>query len=70
MPKYVKICPKCNSLDIQATEKNIDFSFGLPVIYQCQNCGFTNYNFPEIDVNNIEKLKKETRKIKDGQKNS
>jgi DNA-directed RNA polymerase subunit RPC12/RpoP len=64
-PKYVRICPKCNSLEIyQETPgdyKNI--ALGLPTLYKCKNCGFTNYVFPEIDLNEIQ-ANKETKKVK------
>ncbi|OIO40335.1 hypothetical protein CO154_01380 [Candidatus Pacearchaeota archaeon CG_4_9_14_3_um_filter_31_7] len=53
--KYVKICPKCNSLDVKIDMQGALVAFGLPAIYICNDCGFKSYIFPEIDLNEVEK---------------
>jgi hypothetical protein len=52
-PKYARICPKCNSLDInqETPGASSNIIFGLPTLYKCKNCGFTSYIFPEVDLN-------------------
>ncbi len=54
--EYVKICPKCRSLNISIVNK-ITMGF-LPSEYICNNCKYTGFIFPEINVNKIKKLKK------------
>jgi len=65
--EYVRICPNCGSLDIEIlnVQKQFTFAFGMPTTYKCNNCGFSSYVFPEVDVKDLEKLKE---KNKDNQK--
>lgn len=56
-PKYVKICPKCRSLNVGMRWQSMWF-FGMPASFRCMDCGFTGYVFPEIDVRKIKKGKK------------
>lgn len=52
---YVKICPKCNSLDIYQETSGVSSNiiFGIPTQYRCRNCGFSGYIFPEVDISKI-----------------
>jgi len=67
-PKYVRVCPNCNSLNIsqETPGASSNIIFGMPTLYKCQNCGFSNYVFPEVDLNekrNLD-LSKKTIQIK------
>lgn len=61
MPRYAKICPRCKSLNV-AIEHQGSLSgltaLGLPTVYRCRACGFTNAFFPEIEVAQPEKNEK------------
>ncbi|MEM4702980.1 MAG: hypothetical protein QXP53_00630 [Candidatus Pacearchaeota archaeon] len=61
--KYIKFCPKCRSINIKI--RNVGGSagilFGAPTIYTCQNCGFSNYAFPEIEKDKLKNVKSKTR---------
>ena len=50
MQKSIKVCPKCNSLDIR-----MDPFFWGGRIYQCRKCGFRSPLFPETPVKELEK---------------
>ncbi len=66
-PKYVRICPKCNSLEVyqETPGASLNIVFGMPTLYKCKNCGFSNYVFPEIDLKEFENIKnKDKYKIK------
>jgi hypothetical protein len=54
-PNYVKVCPKCRSLDVyqETPGASLNIIFGMPTQYKCRNCGFTSYIFPEINFNEI-----------------
>jgi DNA-directed RNA polymerase subunit RPC12/RpoP len=56
--EYVRICPNCGSLNIEIlnVQKQFTFAFGMPALYKCNNCGFSNNIFPEVDVKELEKL--------------
>ena len=54
--KYIKFCPKCNSIDISQDKSTMQSLGFLPTKYICNNCGYTSFNFPEIDVNELDKL--------------
>lgn len=60
MSQYVKICPKCKSLNIQIRWQSLWF-MGMPAVYQCMKCKYKGYMFPEI---NISKLKNGRKKKK------
>lgn len=68
MARYVKICPKCRSLNIRTKWQSLWF-FGFPATFKCLDCGFTSYIFPEMELNekNVKKLvrlkKKERSKV-------
>ncbi|UZE94290.1 MAG: hypothetical protein IB618_01830 [Candidatus Pacearchaeota archaeon] len=64
-PHYVKICPRCHSIDIQISHQgglSGLTALGLPTVYRCKNCGYRSHAFPEIDLNEMkrkQKIKKE-----------
>ncbi|MGB9707989.1 MAG: hypothetical protein ACPLXC_01515 [Candidatus Pacearchaeota archaeon] len=60
-PRYVRICPRCRSLNIKVSNQggSAGTYFGLPTVYKCQNCGYSNYTFPEIDLNEFKRRKEE-----------
>ncbi len=57
--KYIKICPKCKSIDIGLRPQSLWF-FGLPPTFKCNKCNYIGYIFPEIKLTekNIKKFKK------------
>lgn len=57
--RYVKICPRCQSTNIKVTNQggSAGTIFGAPTIYRCLDCGYSNYLFPEIDINNLKDKK-------------
>ncbi|MEM4152817.1 MAG: hypothetical protein QXK80_01725 [Candidatus Pacearchaeota archaeon] len=61
--RYVKICPRCQSVNIKVTNQggSAGIIFGAPTIYRCLDCNYSNYSFPEIDINNLKKQKKNDR---------
>ena len=60
-PRYVKVCPRCHSLNVRVsnTGGSAGVVFGAPTIYRCMNCGYSNYAFPEIDLNEEKQEKEE-----------
>ena len=64
--QYVKVCPRCGSLSIKVGNQggSAGTYFGLPTMYRCQNCGYSNYAFPEIDLNEFKRKKEEKREQK------
>ena len=65
-PSYIKICPRCNSINIQIrVQGGLSglTALGLPTFYKCKNCGFVTNAFPEINLNDLKK--KEDKKNKD-----
>lgn len=55
--KYINICPKCYSSNYYISNDN-GLITGQNGIYVCNNCGFRGTIFPQIDSDNIPKLKK------------
>lgn len=59
-PRYVKICPRCQSINVKISNQggSAGIVFGAPTIYRCLDCGYSNYAFPEININELKnKLK-------------
>tara|TARA_Y100000034_G_C6903115_1_gene418267 strand:- start:2628 stop:2801 length:174 start_codon:yes stop_codon:yes gene_type:complete len=54
-PKYAKICPKCQSLDIR-THNKLTTGF-IPSTYICNNCKYEGQIFPEINLKDKENVK-------------
>lgn len=42
----IKICPRCGSMDVDATTGT---GFVSPPLYVCNRCGFAGAIFPELD---------------------
>ena len=53
---YIKFCPKCNSIDVTPDKSTMQSLGFLPTKYICSNCGYSSFNFPEIDINEVDKL--------------
>lgn len=57
--KYVKICPKCGSIDVQTDFSNpADWALGITPRYKCNSCNHESTIFPEVLVDEIENYKK------------
>ena len=54
--KYIKLCPKCRSINVKQNQQGGLAFFGLPTFYTCQDCKFTNNFFPEVTPGNLKKL--------------
>ena len=60
----VVICPKCNSPNIEL-DKRAWIQATAVKLYTCKNCGHGGYIFPEIEVKNLNELKKlKIKKVK------
>ncbi|MGM5481699.1 MAG: hypothetical protein ACQESE_04805 [Nanobdellota archaeon] len=47
--EYVRICPKCNSIDVSDDMSNPAIKYiGQIESMVCNNCGFTGTIFPEV----------------------
>ena len=56
--KYTKICPKCGNLDLFMTSFAQIFAANP---YKCEKCNYSGL-FPEININDIEKFRKNIKK--------
>lgn len=57
--KYLKICPKCGSIDIKIPPAALDFRLTIPdYCTKCKNRGI----FPEVEITQISKFKKNLKK--------
>lgn len=66
-PHYVKICPKCKSINVGISHQGFLsglVALGMPTVYRCEDCGFSNRFFPEVDFNEIKEIK--AKKYKTG----
>ena len=65
---YVRFCPKCISVDINQEKSTMQSLGFLPTKYICSNCGYSSFNFPEINIDELDKLNlqknRETEKSK------
>ncbi|HIH34327.1 MAG TPA: hypothetical protein HA282_02875 [Nanoarchaeota archaeon] len=55
--EFVKICPKCNSLDLK-TDMRLVF-LGDASTLTCKDCGYTNTFFPEVEAGKLKEFAKE-----------
>jgi len=56
-----KVCPRCNSIKISQDKSNpLVGAVGAPPKFYCENCDYTSFVFPEV---NLEKAKKMKTKI-------
>lgn len=58
--KYVKICPKCGSLDIGLYQPMM-LSIGIDEGWFCKDCNYRGI-FPEIEKSEIEVFRKKLKK--------
>jgi len=67
--KFVKICPKCGSIDVKEELDNAGkVKFGAPLDNICQSCGFRGKVFPEIEEDKVKEFKKEIEEKKKEEK--
>lgn len=59
--KYVKICPKCGSTDVQVDFSNASFAIGSPVSHNCNSCGTVGMVFPEVEESKVEEFRKKLK---------
>ena len=66
--KYVKICPKCGSINVKVDFSNpVVWTYGTNVKYKCNSCGHLSLLFPEVLNSNIKNYKKELKSgVKEG----
>ena len=64
-PRYAKVCPKCYSLNVKISNQggSAGIIFGAPTIYKCMKCGYSNYAFPEVDLNEQDEDDEAERKV-------
>ena len=53
----IRICPRCNSPKIEL-DKRAWIQATAVKLYVCRNCGHSGYVFPEIEIKNLDELKK------------
>ncbi len=57
--QYVMVCPRCKSPDVWADKSNpLQPALGLPSVYSCKTCDYSGYNFPEVELSELERLEK------------
>ena len=59
MKRFIKICPNCGSTDITIPQAGLDLK--MTMRDYCKNCK-TRGNFPEIAVEDVEKVRKAIKK--------
>ncbi|HLC60380.1 MAG TPA: hypothetical protein VJJ52_03040 [Candidatus Nanoarchaeia archaeon] len=57
--EFIKICPKCGSIDLPIKSNFIDML--MPVAEKCEKCGYSGL-FPEINIKEIEDFRKNFNK--------
>jgi len=57
--KFIKICPKCGSIDITIPPAGMDF--GMAISDYCSDCKNRGI-FPEIEISKIKNFKKNLQK--------
>jgi len=63
MANYIKICPKCGSIDVKEELDNpAKVRLGAPLDLICLSCGFKAKIFPEIKEEEIEEFRKKLKK--------
>lgn len=64
--RYVKICPKCGSIDVDTDYSNpAVWAYGTTMKYKCSSCSYSNTLFPEVYKENIANYQKNLRKALD-----
>ena len=54
--EYVKMCPKCNSLNLKIDATLI--FLGATSTYTCKDCGYTDSFFPEVEISRVKEFAK------------
>lgn len=54
MMRYVKICPRCGSIDIGVPKRGMDL---VDMRSLCRSCGNIGV-FPEVEIEKVEEFKK------------
>jgi|GEM_PF-6532896 len=54
--RYIKFCPKCNSIDVNQEKSTMQSLGYLPTKYICNNCGYSAFNMPEIEPDKVNSL--------------
>jgi|TARA_B100001971_G_C18049504_1_gene462048 predicted RNA-binding Zn-ribbon protein involved in translation (DUF1610 family) len=61
--QYVKVCPKCKFINVTRDKSSILQKTGaLPLMYICNHCGHTGYQFPEIRLSELKNFQKDVDK--------
>jgi rubredoxin len=55
--RYVRVCPVCNSTDVQPDLSADSYSKGFFNQWKCNTCGHTSLFFPEYTEEDIAKIK-------------
>jgi hypothetical protein len=55
--KFIRVCPQCNSTDVQPDLSADSYAKGLLNQWKCNSCGHSSLFFPEYTKEDIEKLK-------------
>lgn len=59
---HVKVCPKCSSINIKI---DLTHAFlGETSTHTCEECGYTNTFFPEVDASRIKDFVKNAEKAR------
>ena len=67
--KTIRICPKCGSIDLEKDDKKgLTYLGGISPNYKCNSCKFSSPLFPEIDIENIKKFRKNLKDSKSKKK--
>ena len=57
--KYVRVCPKCKSINIKQDKSTLQQTGALPTMYICNKCGHSGYTFPEVKLSELKKFEVE-----------
>ena len=60
---YIKICPKCKSIDVSQDKSTMQQLGELPTRYICNNCGHSGFVFPEVLESQLEEFEKEIKQL-------
>ncbi len=56
--KYVKICPKCSSIDVKMPHAGLDIKMTMKD--ECLECSYIG-NFPEVEIDKIKEFRKNVK---------
>jgi hypothetical protein len=58
---HAKFCPRCKSINVHIGHQGVGsglVAIGVPTLYKCMDCGFSNTFFPETKIEIPKKKKK------------